>query len=169
MKRSPGSSRPCTRRWRLRSSSHKQTKSCRATSSSSRPWPRAASSRTPAERPSNAPKSSLTPPARQPPNTAKRQDLNLDECRKVTAAAWQMLAKAEWPLLKKANFSKRLGRGPSWELLFACSLFLFLLRASSPLFSVFRAQVFHRPRRGRRRAAGRLVPLPGARGRGRRG
>ena len=34
-----------------------------------------------------------------------------------------MLGKAEWPLLKKANFSKRLGRGPSWELLFVFSLF----------------------------------------------
>ena len=52
-----------------------------------------------------------------------------------------MLGKAEWwPVLKKANFDRRLGRGPSWELLFAFSLFLFLLRASSPLFSVFRGQ-----------------------------
>ena len=49
-----------------------------------------------------------------------------------------MLGKAEWPLLKKANFSWRLGKGTSWELLFAFSLFLFLLRASSPLVSVFR-------------------------------
>ena len=34
-----------------------------------------------------------------------------------------MLAKAEWPLLKKADFYARLGRGPSWELLFVFSLF----------------------------------------------
>ena len=32
-----------------------------------------------------------------------------------------MLGKAEWPLLKKADFSLRLGWGPSWELLFSPS------------------------------------------------
>ena len=65
MKRSPGSSRPCTRRWRLRSSSQEQTKSCRATSSSSRPWPRAASSRTagaPPHRPEELPETSKAAP-----------------------------------------------------------------------------------------------------------
>ena len=32
-------------------------------------------------------------------------------CEKVPAAAWRLLAKAEWPELKKANFEERLGKG----------------------------------------------------------
>ena len=53
------------------------------------------------------------PPPRSSPriSTAKRQELNLALCKEIPAAAWQLLATAEWPALKKADFAGRLGRG----------------------------------------------------------
>ena len=55
-------------------------------------------------------------------------------CQKVPAAAWRLLATAEWPALKKADFTGRLGKGgPSSQVLFASSFLFSALRASSPL------------------------------------
>ena len=80
-------------------------------------------------------------------------------CGKVPAAAWRLLGKAEWPALKKANFSRRLGRGAELAVAFS-----FLVSAAHPIISPG-AQVFRRERRGSCRAVGRLGPLPEAGGR----
>ena len=44
------------------------------------------------------------------PHKAAGQDLNMDGCKKVPGAAWQLLAQAQWEKLTKASFRWRLGK-----------------------------------------------------------
>ena len=52
----------------------------------------------------------LDPPRMQvaPSDARKLQELDMSECNRVPAAAWQRLAR--WEQLRKAKFEKRLGR-----------------------------------------------------------
>ena len=47
----------------------------------------------------------------------------MSRCPKVPAAAWRLLAKAEWPALKKAYFAARLGKGGQAR---SCSFCIFV-------------------------------------------